>query len=88
MVQDSNGRWNSFKPNFCQADLVFSDGHMIRTTICSECFSKDPDFKKLMDSITSEDSEAASYERKIKIKEMGLPVSWSLSNAKQGDKLK
>jgi len=57
MVQDVDGKWNSFKPNFRQADMFFPDGHRVRTIICSECL-KNPDFEALMTAILHEDSEA------------------------------
>lgn len=88
MVKDPNGRWNSFKPNYRQVDLVFEDGHRMRSPLCDECFGKEPDFEKLMGSITCKKSEAGSENKKEKLKLRGLPVSWSLANSRQGVSLR
>lgn len=87
MVQDSNRKWNSFKPNFRQVDLTFADGHRVRTILCSDCFAKEPDFEKLMESITCHHSEACHSKRKERIKARGMPVSWSLAPTIQGASL-
>ncbi len=73
-VQDVSGRWNSFKPNYAEANLFYADGHELRTTICKDCL-ENPDFKKLIDSITAEGSQAASRKSLDRIKDRGLPVS-------------
>lgn len=74
MVQDTNGRWNSFKPTFRQAYLLFDDGFRVKTTICSTCI-ENPDYQKLMDSIVSADSEACDEKTKNEIKFVKRKIS-------------
>lgn len=57
MVRDTDGRFNSFKPNYRNAYLEFPDGHRVKTAICAECL-ENPDFAKLMTSICHDQSEA------------------------------
>lgn len=57
MVQDSDGRWNSFKSNFRNADLEFIDGHVVRVPLCVSCLES-PDFEKIMDALLHDESEA------------------------------
>ncbi len=73
-VQDVSGRWNSFKPNYAEANLIYEDGHDLRTTICKDCLEH-PDFDKLIESITAKGSQAATQKTLDRIKDRGLPVS-------------
>ena len=92
MVQDTNGRWNSFKSNYRQADLYFEDGHRVRTVICEDCL-ENPDFQKIMDSLLHKDSQAGSDKVKDDIRyrskneKRGLPVKikkWGLRGGLHG----
>lgn len=56
MVRNTSGIFDSYRKNFMQADLVFADGHHLRTVICENCF-KNPNFQGLIDSILHEKSE-------------------------------
>lgn len=56
MVKNTKGIFDSYRKNYKQADLVFSDGHHVRTIICENCF-ENPDYQALIDSILHEKSE-------------------------------
>lgn len=86
MVRDSRGNLNGFKSNFRQADMLFEDGHKVRTIICEKCLEA-PDFQKIIDAITCPSSAACGENTSNQIKARGLPVSMSLAiRAKQGMK--
>lgn len=74
MVRDSDGRWNSFKTCFRQANLIFEDGHKVRTIICSDCLGS-PDLEGIMNAITCAESLACSDDAKKILKAKGTPVS-------------
>ncbi len=63
MVADCKGRWNTIKPNYRQIDLTFDDGHRVRTIICKDCLEH-PDYDKLLEAITCEESEACTHDVK------------------------
>lgn len=84
MVRNPRGRWATFKPNFRQVDLNFDDGHRVRTILCADCFDKPPEFEKLMEAIICKKSEATREKGKERIKNRGLPKSWSLAPTIQG----
>lgn len=87
MVQDTNGRWNSFRPNFRQADLIFSTGQKVRTILCKGCLDE-TDLQKFVDSILHKDSEACDEGVKNLIQSLGTPVRMELAvKAKQGVRL-
>lgn len=60
MVKDTKGHWTTYKSNFRFGDLIFSNDHILRTTICEGCL-KNPDFTVLIDSILHEKSEALKH---------------------------
>jgi hypothetical protein len=76
MVKDTNGIWNSFKPNWAQAYLEFQDGHRVLIPICKQCFET-PDIEKLTDSLLHEESEGYNEKTKefLKFKKVKKPVS-------------
>lgn len=87
MVQDTNGQWNTFKPNFRQADLVFADGSKVRTILCEDCLGE-TNFQKFIDAITAPDSEACDKKAADFILSKGIPVKLELAvKAKQGVRL-
>lgn len=86
MVQDSNGAWNTYKPNFRQADIYFSDGSKMRTILCEDCLEED--LGKFMEAILSHDSEACDQNTKKIIRAKGIPLRMELAiRARQGIKL-
>lgn len=74
MVQDVNGRWNSFKPNFRTTKLVFNDGHYIKTNICASCL-QDIDEDVVFEALTHDESPAFSSDKKKILKD-----KWSAEN--------
>lgn len=81
MVRDVGNRWSSYKPKWRQVDMIFDDGHKCRTVICSDCL-KNPDFKKLMEAILHDESQACSEKVKKNLKARGVPVKiemWGLN---------
>jgi len=56
MVRNTSGVFDSYRKNYMEADLVFADGHHLRTIICEGCF-KAPNFQGLISSILHEKSE-------------------------------
>ena len=74
MVQDVMGQWNTFKPNYRQANLLYSNGHKVRTIICKTCLAT-PDLKKINDAIVADDSQASSKDVLKYIKTLGEPTA-------------
>ena len=72
-VRGFDGRWNSNKTNYAQADLVFEDGHRCRTMICKDCL-KAPDIQKLFEIIVHPNSEASSRATLEALKKHGKPI--------------
>lgn len=72
-VQDISGNWSSFKPNYRQAELIFSNGHKARTIICKDCMLNQ-DIKKIFDAIVADDSQATNREALDYLKTLGEPV--------------
>lgn len=56
MVRNTKNIFDSYRKNFKQADLIFADGHHLRTVICEGCL-KAPNFQGLIDSILHPKSE-------------------------------
>lgn len=73
VIQDTNRRWNSFKKNYRLADLIFDDGHRCRTAICNSCL-ENPNFEKLIQSITCETSQACNEKVKTFLKSKNIPI--------------
>ncbi len=67
MVQDSDGKWNTFKPNWRQANLEFDDGHQVSVPLCAGCL-ENIDFAKIMEALTHQDSQAGGELIKEKLK--------------------
>lgn len=57
MVQDTNGKFNSYKKNCKIAYLIFKDTHAVKLHICENCLIK-PNFERLIQSILHEKSNA------------------------------
>lgn len=74
MVQDVDGKWNSVKPNFRQADLTFSTGQKSRTIICDTCLAT-PDLTTIYNSIIDPNSQAGSKQTMDILVDLGAPVS-------------
>jgi len=68
MVKNTTGIFDSYRKNYKQADLIFADGHHLRTIICEDCL-KTPDFQALIDSILHPNSEGFKTSNK-KFEEM------------------
>jgi hypothetical protein len=73
MVQDTNGLWNSFKPSYRQAYLVFEDGHRLKTVLCVTCLYQ-PDTQKIFEALTDPESMASTPEGIAEWKARGNPV--------------
>ena len=76
MVQDTNGRWNSFKRNYRQLDMVFENGQKSRTIICATC-AQAPNAQVLIDSILAPNSQAGEMAIAM-IRPLGLPVGFEV----------
>lgn len=74
MVRDAGGKWSSFKANFKQIDVAFPCGHKMRVPLCATCADK-PDYQKIIDAVTGEDSKAGTTETISMLKSRGTPVS-------------
>lgn len=74
MVQDTDGKWNSLKPNFRQADLTFSSEQKARTIICDRCLET-PDLTTIYDSIIDPNSQAGGKQTMDILKDLGVPIS-------------
>lgn len=55
MVQDTNGRWSTFKPNHREADLVIN-ATRIRVHICEDCLEH-LDREKIISELIAEGSQ-------------------------------
>lgn len=73
MVQNTDGRWNSWKKNFRQGNIIFGNGTRVRTIICDQCLNT-PDLDKLVESITDRQSDACVESVALKIKSLGAPL--------------
>lgn len=74
MVQDTKGKWSSFKANFKQIDVAFGCGHKMRVHVCTSCAAS-PDYQKIIDEVTDKKSKAADKEVLEMLKSKGTPVS-------------
>lgn len=61
-VQDVDGRWSSKCPNYREADMVFADGHHIRTFICKDCLGNN-EYEKVYNSILELGSQINESQR-------------------------
>lgn len=87
MVQNSRGVWDSYKPNFRQADFVFKNGQKARTIICEECLNN-PNIERIFASYMAEDSEAFDEKTKVLVRSFGTPLKIELAvKARQGVRL-
>jgi len=68
MVRNTSGIFDSYRKNFMQANLIFPNGHHLRTIICENCF-KAPSYQGLMESILHVKSEGFKTSNK-KFEEM------------------
>jgi hypothetical protein len=73
MVQDTDGRWNSFKSNWGEIFLVYEDGHQVKCPLCKDC-QQNPDYEKIHSAIVDPNSQAASPATKSEIKFKGSPI--------------
>lgn len=73
MVRDSDGRFNSFKPNYKQIDVIFGCGHKMRVPVCSACAAS-PDYQVIIDAVTHDESNACDHDTKEALKKRGKPV--------------
>ncbi len=82
LVKNSSGRVASVLPIYRQVDVVFDDGHRMRAPVCKDC-AMNPDFKKIIENVTADGSEAFGNRTRDKILEK-TPISVGLANALQG----
>lgn len=74
MAQDTDGKWNAFRPSFRQVLLIFADGHRIKCPLSASSLEA-PRLSDIFTELTAEGSQAADDATLRGIAARGVPVS-------------
>lgn len=72
LFEDTNGQIASRSPVRTEANVMFSNGHTVRTVLCKPC-AKNPDFQKWIASVLHEHASVSPHVQSY-IRDCGDPI--------------